>query len=78
MIDFIEEEKEKIKESGELNFLKWDNIEKGQGRYDYLKFDYGRSQEENFEVSIEILKDYIKKRFITFTNLINNAVLSYK
>ena len=78
LIDFIEEEKEKIKESGELNFLKWDNIEKGQGRYDYLKFDYGRSQEENFEVSIEILKDYIKKRFITFTNLINNAVLSYK
>ena len=36
------------------------------------------SGEENFEVSIEILKDYIKKRFITFTNLINNAVLSYK
>ena len=75
LIDFLEEEKAKIKESAELNFLKWDNFVRENE--DYMNIDFGRNG-ENFEVSVEVLKDYNKKRFKSLTNLINNAILSSK
>ena len=64
LLDFIEEKRKYIKESAELNFLKWDSEDKGPS---YL------GRDENFEDSIIIVKDYIKGRFSSLTNLINNA-----
>ena len=36
---------------------------------------FGR-KDENFEVSVEVIKDYVKNRFISLTNLINKAYTS--
>ena len=65
-----------MKESSELNFLKWDNnFEKipWEGRIDE-KEDYGRKG-ENFEESVQVLNDYVKLRFNSLSKLIDNAVL---
>ena len=53
---FIEEHKEKLKDSDNLNFLKWYGSKIGKGEKDY--FD-----------SINIITNYAKKRFDTLTNL---------
>ena len=77
LIDFIEEQRIYLKESAELNFLKWDNFVEEYDPYgfnwatrDYL---FGRKG-ENFEVSVDVIKDYIQKRFSSLSNLINNAI----
>ena len=41
----------------------------------HMKF--GR-EGENFDVSVEVVKNYVKERFISLTNLINNAILLAK
>ena len=76
LLEFLEEREKYLKESSELNFLKWDNnFEKipWEGRIDE-KEDYGRKG-ENFEESVQVLKDYVKLRFNSLTKLIDNAVL---
>ena len=77
LIDFIEEQKIYLKESAELNFLKWDNF---MEEYDPYGFNWGTRdylfgrKGENFKVSVGIIKDYIRKRFESLNNLINNAI----
>ena len=74
LIDFIEEKKINIKESAELNFLKWDNYEeKRNGRRRQWNMGLGRKG-ENFDISVEVVKDYIRNRFESLSNLINNAI----
>ncbi len=54
---FIEEQKEKLKESANLNSLKWYGSKIGEGEKDF--FD-----------SIKIVKNYVEKRFDKLTSLI--------
>ena len=54
---FIEEQKEKLKDSANLNFLKWYGSKIGKGEKDY--FD-----------SVNVVTNYVKKRFDTLTYLI--------
>ena len=75
LIDFLEEEKVKIKESAELNFLKWDNFVGEPVQEPIIRME---KKGENFEVSFDVVKDYVIKRFNVLTNLINNAILSSK
>jgi len=70
LFDFIEELKRKIQESSELNFIKWDNfVPETPSPWD---IDFGRKGED-FETSVEVVKGYVKDRFISLTNLINKA-----
>ena len=71
LIDILEEKRVYIKESAELNFLKWDNFESDKDSPWHI--DFGRKG-ENFEVSVEVVKDYVRNRFKSLTNLINNAI----
>ena len=72
LIDFLNEKSEYIKESAELNMLKWDNyVSEGKGGRQWGG-GFGR-KDENFDTSVEVLKDYVKNRFISLTNLINKA-----
>ena len=75
LLDFIEEREKYLKESSELNFLKWDNnFEKiPWDGPNYEDEDYGRKG-ENFEQSVQVLKDYVKLRFNSFTKIIEKAV----
>ena len=78
MIDFLDEKSENIKESAELDILKWDHYVasgNGNGRQGWGGGGLGRKG-ENFEVSVEVVKDYVKNRFISLTNLINKAYTS--
>ena len=77
LIDFIEEREQYLKESGELNLLKWDNhVPEIKGQYSKVVW-HGRKG-GNFEESVEVLKNHVKLRFDTLSNLINNAVLLAK
>ena len=67
---FIEELKRKIQESSELNFIKWDNFVPETPSPWGINF--GRKGED-FETSVEVVKGYVKDRFISLTNLINKA-----
>ena len=77
LVDFIEEQRIYLKESAELNFLKWDNFVE---EYDPYGFNWGTRdylfgrKGENFEVSVDVVKDYIRKRFESLSNVINNAI----
>jgi len=73
LVDFLEEKKLYLKESSELNFLKWDHYveENRWGRG--WGFGFGRKGED-FETSVEVLKDYVHKRFESLTNLLQRAV----
>ena len=76
LIDFLNEKSEYIKESAELNMLKWDNyVTEGKGGRQWGGGGFGRKG-ENFDDSVEVLKDYVKNRFISLTNLINKAYSS--
>ena len=80
LLDFIEEKEKYLKESSDLNFLKWDNYvseSRGRGGRGGGGFGLGRKG-ENFEESVEVVKNYVKQRFETLSNLINNAVLLSK
>jgi hypothetical protein len=70
-----------LEESSELNFIKWDHFaqEKNSrgGRGGNGGFGFGRKG-ENFEVSVEVVKDYVINRFKSLTRLIDNAALSAK
>ena len=77
LIDFLNESSENIKESAELSLLKWDNyVAEGKGGRQWGGGGgfggFGRKG-ENFDTSVEVLKDYVKNRFISLTNLINKA-----
>jgi len=75
LLDFLEEREKYLKQSSDLNFLKWDNnFEKipWEGP-NYESEDYGRKG-ENFEVSVQVLKDYVKLRFASLSKLIDKAV----
>ena len=73
LIDFLNEKREYIKESAELNMLKWDNyVAEGRGGRQWGGAGFGRKG-ENFDESVEVLKDYVKNRFISLTKLINKA-----
>ena len=77
LVDFLNEEKMKIKESAELNFLKWDNfVEEPDPGMPFI-IDFGRKGED-FDFSVEVVKDYVKDRFKSLTNLINDAILRAK
>ena len=75
LLDYIEEKEKYLKESSDLNFLKWDNnfekIPWDGPNYEYE--DYGRKG-ENFEQSVQVLKDYVKLRFKIFSKIIEKAV----
>ena len=76
LIDFLNESSENIKESAELSLLKWDNyVAEGKGGRQWGGGGFGGfgRKGENFEDSVEVLKDYVKNRFISLTNLINKA-----
>ena len=72
LIDFIDQQKTKIQESADLNYMKWDNFvqEKNPwgGGWDWGGF--GRNT-ESFEVGVNRLKEYVRKRFSSLNNLIN-------
>jgi len=75
LLNFLEEREKYLKQSSDLNFLKWDNnFEKipWEGP-NYESEDYGRKG-ENFEVSVQVLKDYVKLRFASLSKLIDKAV----
>lgn len=75
LLDYLEEREKYLKESSELNFLKWDNnFEKipWEGP-NYESEDYGRKG-ENFEQSVQVLKEYVKLRFKSFSKVIEKAV----
>ena len=77
LIDFLIEKSEYIKESAELNMLKWDNYvveRKGGRQWGGGGGGFGRKGEDY--VSVEVLKDYVKNRFISLTNIINKAYSS--
>ena len=77
LIDFIEEREKYLKESGELNLLKWDNyVPEKNGKGNKVVW-HGRKG-ENFDESVEVLKNHVKQRFDNLSNLINNAVLLAK
>ncbi len=67
----------KIEESTELNFLKWDNFVEEEDPNFPWRFDFGRKGED-FYFSGEVVEDYVKDRFKSLTNLINNAILRAK
>ena len=73
LVDFLEEKKLYLKESSELNFLKWDHyVEEGRWGRGW-GFGFGRNGED-FETSVEVLKDYVHKRFESLTTLLQRAV----
>ena len=77
LIDFLDEKSENIKESAELDILKWDHyVASGNGRQGRGGGSMFGRNGENFEVSVEVVKDYVKNRFISLTNLINKAYTS--
>ena len=102
LLDFIEENSAKIKESVELNILKWDNTVSenrmpwggnggnwgnwgnrtnggnggnwGRGG-NGMGMGLGQKGEE-YETSVEVVKEYVKNRFESLSNLINKAYSS--
>ena len=49
-----------------MNFLKWDNfVEKNEGGGRHWHMKLGRKG-ENFDDSVEVVKDYIRNRFAVF------------
>lgn len=70
-----------MKESIELNFLKWDNFVE---EYDPYGFNWGMRdylfgrKGENFQISVEVLRNYIRGRFNSLSKLIKNAVILSK
>ena len=71
LLNFIEEQKEYISESAELNFLKWNTYIRGT--------NFGKGfLLERFNIDVDILKEYVTKRFPKLTELINNAVSTTK
>ena len=76
LLDFLEEREENLKESSELNFLKWDNNKEKipwEGP-NYESEDYVKKNEKNLEESVQVLKDYVKLRFGSLRKLIANSV----
>ena len=73
--DFIDEKSEYIEESVKLNILKWDNyVAEGNGKGG-RGGGFGRKG-ESFEDAVEVLKEYVKNRFISLIELINKAYSS--
>ena len=75
LINFIDQQQELIKESAELNFIKWDNYVKEKNS---RKRGRSKINTKSFTADIDTLKDYIKKRFVSLTNIIDKAVLKAK
>ena len=73
LLNFIEERSQYIKESAELNLLKWDNYV-GDDRPKWV-INFGRSGEDFIE-SVRIVKEYVSNRLISLTELINEAYIS--
>ena len=71
LINFIDQQQELIKESAELNFIKWDNYVKEKNS---RKRGRSKINSKSFTADIDTLKDYIKKRFVSLTNIIDKAV----
>ena len=74
LIDYLEEEKMKLKESSELNDLKWNNylLEEEEHK---KKRSFG-IKKEYFEESVKVVINYVKNRFESLTKLINEALSS--
>ena len=66
LFDFIDEKSKYLKDSAELNFIRWYN---GGER----EIDFGR-KDKNFDEAIEVLKNYVNDRFESLSRLINNAL----
>ena len=78
LISFIEQKREEIKESADLNYMKWDHFVKPKSPWDWGDMGgFGRIS-ETFDAGVERLKEYVKRRFSSLNNLINNAVSSAK
>ena len=78
LLQYIEQLKNDIQESSDLNYMKWDNFKKEKNPWGWDWGDipgFGRIS-ENFEDGVNRLKEYIRKRFSSLGNLINNAVNS--
>lgn len=75
MTNFLEEKKIYLKESVELNYLKWDNYVPEKREWADSVYD---ERKEPYESSVEKLKEFLKKRFEVLSNLISNAVSSSK
>ena len=76
LIDFIEQEYNHIKESSKLNILVWNDYTKGR-MSNFIHFGE-KVNYENIVADLNALKEYIKKRFVSLTNLINQAVSEAK
>ena len=83
LCDFIDQQTEKIQESAELNYMKWDNTVKEKSPQVWGDFGgfgdggfggFGRNN-EIFETAVSRLKDYVNKRFSSLSNLIKTAVI---
>ena len=73
--DFIDEKSQYIEESVKLNILKWDNyVAEGNGKGG-RGGGFGRKG-ESFEDAVGVIKEYVKNRFISLTELINKAYSS--
>ena len=73
LVDFLEEKRIYMKESSELNFLKWDNYVEENRRGRGWGFGFGRKGED-FDTSVEVVKNYVSGRFGSLTNLLQKAV----
>ena len=76
LFDFIEEKRKLLKESAELNHIKWDYYgEDLPWDIDFRDLTFGRKG-ESFDFSIDVIKGYIELRFDSLSNIINNKVKS--
>ena len=74
LYDFIEEKRKLLKESAELNHIKWDYYKEDlPWDIDFRDLTFGRKG-ENFDFSVDVIKGYIKLRFDSLSNLINSKV----
>ena len=76
LYDFIEEKRKLLKESAELNHIKWDYYgEDLPWNIDFRDLTFGRKG-ESFDFSVDVIKGYIGLRFGSLSNIINNKVKS--
>lgn len=67
LLNYIEERKKYIEESASLNYLRWYNDTKEIEYAEYMRF-------QTLEESVESLKEYIKGRVDSLTNLLNKKL----
>jgi len=76
LIDFIEQEDNHIKESAKLDLILWNTF--GPIKNIYFRHKGIQLNNEMREADLNELKEYIKKRFVSLTTIINQAASGTK